>query len=52
MSNNDWKKRLNIVYSTNPDFNYQTEEEPEVETLAPERQDLRIWLDTHIKGGK
>ena len=52
MSNNDWKKRLNIVYSTNPDFNYQTEEEPEIETLAPERQDLRIWLDTHIKGGK
>lgn len=52
MSNNDWKKRLNIVYSTNPDFSYQTEEEEQIETLSPEKQDLRIWLDTHIKGGK
>ena len=22
MKNNDWKDRLNVVYSTNPDFNY------------------------------
>ena len=21
MKNNDWKERLNVVYSTNPDFN-------------------------------
>ena len=33
MKNNDWKDRLNIVYSTNPDFNYQTEENEEVETI-------------------
>ena len=52
MSNNDWKKRLNIVYSTNPNFSYQTEEEEQIETLSPDKQDLRIWLDTHIKGGK
>ena len=23
MKNNDWKERLNIVYSTNPDYNYE-----------------------------
>ena len=26
MKKNDWKDRLNIVYSTNPDFNYQLDE--------------------------
>ena len=25
--NNDWKDRLNIVYSTNPDYSYQQEGE-------------------------
>lgn len=33
MKNNDWKDRLNIVYSTNPDFKYDNGEEEEVETL-------------------
>ncbi|MCC8172111.1 MAG: translation initiation factor [Parabacteroides sp.] len=27
MKNNDWKERLNVVYSTNPDFTYDTGEE-------------------------
>ena len=22
-NNNDWKERLNVVYSTNPNFNYE-----------------------------
>lgn len=26
MTNNDWKNRLNVVYSTNPDFRYEEEE--------------------------
>ena len=34
-----------MVYSTNPNFKYDTEEAPQIETLAPERQDLRVWLD-------
>ena len=25
MKNNDWKDRLNVVYSTNPDFGYEME---------------------------
>ena len=26
MKDNDWKQRLNIVYSTNPDMQYETDE--------------------------
>ena len=43
--NNDWKERLNIVYSTNPDFDYQTDDTEEQETLPAEKQSLRIELD-------
>ena len=49
---NDWKQRLGMVYSTNPDFEYNTDEVAEAETLAPERQDLRVWLDRKHRGGK
>ena len=33
MKNNDWKERLNVVYSTNPDFKYESVEEEAVETV-------------------
>ena len=49
---NDWKARLGMVYSTDPNFKYDTEEAPQTETLAPERQDLRVWLDRKQRGGK
>lgn len=49
---NDWKARLGMVYSTNPDFQYLTEEQEQVETLAPEQQNLRVWLDRKQRGGK
>ena len=49
---NDWKSRLNVVYSTNPDFKYEPEDEPEVDTLEPAKQNLRIELDRRNRGGK
>lgn len=52
MKNNDWKDRLGMVYSTNPDFNYDTGEEGEEETLPNEKQSLRISLDKKNRGGK
>lgn len=52
MADNDWKARLGMVYSTNPDFKYETAEEPEAETLPPGRQELRVWLDRKQRGGK
>lgn len=48
----DWKERLGVVYSTNPDFDYSKEEDSEQETLAPGKQDLRVCLDKKNRKGK
>ncbi len=42
---------MNIVYSTNPDFNYN-DSEPEISILAPGRQKLRVSIEHHHRGGK
>lgn len=52
MSDNDWKSRLGAVYSTNPDFRYETEPDDEPGTLPASKQDLRVWLDRKSRGGK
>ena len=49
---NDWKQRLGMVYSTNPDFEFSTTEEQEATTLPPAQQNLRVWLDRKQRGGK
>lgn len=50
---NDWKRRLNIVYSTNPDFAYQhTLDGDEPTTLAPAQQRLHVQLERRNRGGK
>jgi translation initiation factor 1 len=41
-----------FVFSTDPDFNFQTEGFSSSETLAPGRQRLRVVLDTRHRGGK
>ncbi len=50
MSKKD-KKIINVVYSTNPNFKFETENENEEETKEPLKQDLRIFLD-RLGGGK
>lgn len=52
MKNNDWKNRLNIVYSTNPDFAYESEADDEVETLDKDKQNLRVFIEKKNRGGK
>lgn len=52
MKKNDWKERLNVVYSTNPDYHYETENEEEESTLMPSQQKLRVQLDRKNRGGK
>ncbi|WP_080903193.1 translation initiation factor [Parabacteroides sp. Marseille-P3160] len=52
MKNNDWKDRLGVMYSTNPDFAYEKGETEEEETLPKEKQLLRILLDKRNRGGK
>ena len=52
MADNDWKKRLGMVYSTNPDFTFDTGEAPAIETPAPAKQRLIVTLDRHQRAGK
>lgn len=52
MADNDWKKRLGVVFSTNPDFVFEEEAAEEVETLAPEKQKLIVSIDRRNRGGK
>ena len=52
MADNDWKKRLGVVFSTNPDFTYEEEPEQEPATLAPEKQNLIVSIDRKGRGGK
>ncbi|MFN8255252.1 MAG: translation initiation factor [Bacteroidales bacterium] len=49
----DWKDRLGMVYSTNPDFQFQyNEKQEEQETLTPSKQDLRVMRDSKQRKGK
>ena len=52
MADNDWKKRLGVVYSTNPDFKYVTQEVAEAKTLPPEKQRLIVTIDRRQRAGK
>ena len=44
--------RTGVVYSTNPDFTYQSDEQGETATLPPNQQQLRVQLDKKQRGGK
>ena len=52
MKGNDWKDRLNIVYSTNRDFEYESYNEEEEETLPKDQQKLRVSIEKKGRGGK
>ena len=51
-NDNDWKSRLGMVYSTNPDFKFENDGEPEAELLQPSQQKLRVAVERHGHGGK
>jgi len=46
------KKRIDIVYSTNPNYSVNDESEDEQVTLAPQHQNLRVLIDRKQRGGK
>ena len=52
MADNDWKKRLGVVYSTNRDFEYEYQPQEEVQTLPPGKQRLLVGIDRRNRAGK
>ena len=52
MKDYDWKDRLNVVYSTNPNFSYEMDDDEEQVTLDKTKQNLRVSIDKKNRGGK
>lgn len=52
MASNDWKDRLGVVFSTNPDFKYETQQDEQPDTLEPGRQRLIVKIDRKGRAGK
>jgi len=48
----DWKERLGMVYSTNPDFTYNKGTGEEPDTLPPQQQNLLVSLDRKQRKGR
>jgi translation initiation factor 1 len=46
------KNREGVVFSTNPDFEYEYQQEEAAQTLPPQQQNLRVQLDKKSRGGK
>lgn len=52
MSNKNKKGRIDVVYSTNPNFSYSEDSTQEEETLPLQQQNLKIMLDKKQRAGK
>lgn len=46
------KNLVNVVYSTNPNFHYEEEQEETAETLSPSQQKLYVSIDRKQRAGK
>ncbi|WP_026462833.1 translation initiation factor [Adhaeribacter aquaticus] len=46
------KGREGVVFSTNPDFEYQYDADEQVQTLPPQQQNLKVMLDKKARAGK
>ena len=46
------KNRINVVYSTNPDFQFEEDNDGVEETLPAVQQSLYVSLDKKNRGGK
>lgn len=50
--NNQWKKLDGLVFSTDPNYQPEPQEEEMEDTLPPAQQRLRLWLDRKQRRGK
>jgi translation initiation factor 1 len=46
------KQLINVVYSTNPNFSYESESDEDQETLPKNQQKLYVSIDRKQRGGK
>lgn len=46
------KNRINVVYSTNPNYNYEFDRQEEQETLEIDKQLLYVSIDKKQRAGK
>jgi translation initiation factor 1 len=46
------KDKKNIVYSTNPNYEYEFDEDEVMETLPPQKQTLKVMIDKKQRKGK
>ena len=51
MSNKN-KHLEGVVYSTDPQYEYKSDQEPNKETLQNQKQQLRVRIEKHHRGGK
>lgn len=49
---NDWKKRLGVVYSTNPEFSFNRDDQEDKEALPPDKQNLKVRPEKKGRKGK
>jgi len=52
MSKNKKSDAFGFVFSTDPDFQFQQEEDAPIEDLPNDKQPLKIWLDRKQRKGK
>lgn len=52
MSKKNKGDRNGFVYSTDPNFRFEADDDGPQETLPPAQQKLRVWLETKQRGGK
>lgn len=52
MSKKNKPDRNGFVYSTDPSFQFESNDGPAQETLPPAKQKLKVRLDTKHRGGK
>lgn len=53
MAESDWKSRLGVVFSTNPEFSYHNDnQQVEIESIPASKQNLIVAIDRRNRGGK